>query len=80
MRIINTFFIKLIRLYQITISPDNSKLGKARYPYGYCRQYPSCSNYAIIQLKQNNVFIAIFRIIKRIIKCNPCSPISVDSN
>ena len=38
--------LKGIKLYQQVISPDHSHYGKQRYPYGYCRFKPTCSQYA----------------------------------
>lgn len=35
-----------------------------------CRYYPTCSSYALTILKKDNLFLAIFKIIKRILKCN----------
>lgn len=35
-----------------------------------CRYYPTCSQYALQQLKFSNFIIAIFAIILRILKCN----------
>ncbi|KAF0590296.1 membrane protein insertion efficiency factor, YidD family [Candidatus Campylobacter infans] len=35
-----------------------------------CRYYPSCSNYALWYLKNENFFIASFKICLRILRCN----------
>lgn len=51
----------LIRSYQKFVSP--------MFPAS-CRYRPTCSEYAIWQLKFNPVLVAIFYIFKRILKCN----------
>ena len=35
-----------------------------------CRYYPSCSEYAVWQFKNNNIFLASFSVCMRILKCN----------
>ena len=62
--------IKLIKIYQITLSPDHGLL-KFRYPYGFCRFYPTCSEYSIIAYKKHGFILGTFLTIKRIVKCNP---------
>ncbi len=62
--------ISLVKLYQKILSPDHSWL-KHRYPYGFCRFYPSCSDYAIQAIKAYGSLKGTALTIKRIIKCNP---------
>lgn len=62
MKIFIIFFIKIVRFYQIGISP---------WIGNNCRYIPTCSNYMILSLKKWNLFKAFFMSIKRIIKCNP---------
>lgn len=57
--------IKLIRIYQLTISPF---LGQN------CRFDPTCSQYALEAFKQMNFFAACFYSIKRVLKCHPFHP------
>ena len=42
-------------------------------PRGTCRYYPSCSEYAKEAIETLPFFIAIYLIVKRILKCNPFS-------
>ncbi|BBA17518.1 membrane protein insertion efficiency factor YidD [Blattabacterium cuenoti] len=65
MKIIKFFFIKIIKIYQIGISP---------WIGNNCRYIPTCSNYMILSLKRYQFFKAIFRGTIRIIKCNPWGP------
>ncbi len=62
--------IFLIKIYQKTLSPDHSWL-KARFPYGFCRFYPSCSEYAIQSIQHHGVIKGIMLSLTRIAKCNP---------
>ena len=43
-----------------------------------CRFHPTCSMYALICLKQDRLFIALIKIIKRLLKCHPWHPGGVD--
>ncbi len=61
-RIFSAFFIFLIRVYQITLSPF---LG------GHCRYQPSCSHYGIEAIKKHGPFKGGWLALKRIISCNP---------
>ncbi|AJC86059.1 membrane protein insertion efficiency factor YidD [Campylobacter sp. RM16704] len=54
--------IKLIRFYQLFISPLKPKC---------CRYYPSCSEYALWQFNKNNILKAFVAVFLRILKCNP---------
>lgn len=55
-------FIKIIRLYQILISP--------MFPPS-CRFYPTCSNYSIEAFRTHGFFYGFYLSTKRILKCNP---------
>tara|TARA_B100000401_G_C52367385_1_gene513191 strand:- start:339 stop:557 length:219 start_codon:yes stop_codon:yes gene_type:complete len=62
MKIFNTLFIYLIKVYKWLISPI---IGQN------CRYYPTCSAYCIESLQKHSLFYALFLSFKRIIKCNP---------
>ncbi|MBX4191272.1 MAG: membrane protein insertion efficiency factor YidD [Candidatus Doudnabacteria bacterium] len=59
----------LVLIYQKTLSPDHGML-KALYPYGYCKFYPTCSEYAVLVLRKDGV-LGILKIINRLIRCRP---------
>ncbi len=40
------------------------------FSYGSCRYYPTCSEYVRLQVKYNNIFLAILNSIKRVLSCN----------
>jgi uncharacterized protein len=68
-RILALPLLLLVLIYQKTLSPDHGLL-KVRYPYGYCKFYPSCSQYAVLVLKSMGI-LGLPKIIKRLISCRP---------
>lgn len=66
------FLIVLIKIYQKTISPDHGWL-RFKYPYGFCKFYPTCSQYAIEVIKLHGVVKGLFLTAIRVVKCNPFS-------
>lgn len=74
MKSVIIFFIKL---YQATLSPDHGWL-KAKYPYGFCKFYPSCSEYTKQEVARKGVFLGIIRGVIRILKCNPWAKPKID--
>ncbi|MEK7617980.1 MAG: membrane protein insertion efficiency factor YidD [Patescibacteria group bacterium] len=69
--------IKLIAFYQITISPDHGVF-RANYPYGFCRHYPSCSEYTKNAVASFGVLRGLRLGLKRILRCNPWVEPSID--
>ncbi len=63
--------IAYIHLYQRTISPDHSKLGKIMFPYGYCRFHPTCSDYGCQAIEKYGVLRGGAKALWRIVRCNP---------
>lgn len=57
--------LKLIRVYQVYLSPLK------RTPT--CRYYPTCSHYAYDSIKNRGVFLGLLYSIYRILRCNPFS-------
>ena len=64
--------LQLIKLYQKTLSPDSGWFS-VKYPNGFCRHYPTCSNYSYQAIDKYGVIRGIFKSTVRIIKCNPFS-------
>jgi hypothetical protein len=62
MKLINTFVISIIKLYQFFVSP---------FIGSNCRYLPTCSEYFIESLKINGFFKGMFLGIRRILKCHP---------
>ena len=72
----NVVFV-LIRLYQKTISPDHGWF-KAKYPQGFCRFYPTCSEYGYQVIKKRGLLIGAPLLVWRILRCNPWNKGGVD--
>ncbi len=72
-----TISIKLIRLYQKTLSPDHSPR-RAFHPAGFCRHYPTCSEYAIAAIEQKGVIRGVGLASWRVLRCNPWAKPSID--
>lgn len=66
----------LIIIYQKTISPDHGPF-KFLFPHGYCKYYPTCSEYGR-QAIEKGLVKGLFKTIWRIIRCNPWSRGGVD--
>ena len=66
---IKKFFLLLIKIYQIVISP---------YLGNNCRYYPTCSNYAIEAIEKKGIIIGIRMSILRILRCNPWGGSGID--
>jgi uncharacterized protein len=69
-------FLVMALIYQRTLSPDHGIL-KPWYPYGYCKFYPSCSEYTVQVLRKNGM-LGLPKIIKRLISCRPGVAPAVD--
>ncbi|MBU0636642.1 MAG: membrane protein insertion efficiency factor YidD [Patescibacteria group bacterium] len=64
------FLIKLLKLYQRTLSFDHG-IFKVFFPNGFCRFQPTCSNYAIAAIEKHGVIKGSIKILWRILRCNP---------
>jgi len=64
-RIIGAMFIRLIRFYQIGISP---MIGPS------CRYTPTCSQYGIEAIQKYGPLIGLYKTTKRILRCHPWHP------
>ena len=62
MKIFSYLLIKIIKVYQLIISP---------YLGNNCRYLPTCSEYFIDCLKLNGILKGSFLGIKRILRCHP---------
>lgn len=61
-KLVASFFIALIRLYQIAISP---------WLPSSCRFTPSCSHYGIEALRKHGAIKGVWLTIRRVARCNP---------
>ncbi|MGL4820388.1 MAG: membrane protein insertion efficiency factor YidD [Bacilli bacterium] len=67
---INKGLRKLIRLYQIYLSPWKAT--------PTCRFYPTCSQYGLEAIEMHGALKGSYLMIKRILKCHPLHPGGVD--
>jgi putative membrane protein insertion efficiency factor len=70
--VVKQVILKLIRLYQKTISFDHGPLKKF-FPVGYCKFSPTCSMYMYTAINRFGVIKGGWLGIKRIVRCNPYS-------
>ncbi|MFA5967358.1 MAG: membrane protein insertion efficiency factor YidD [Patescibacteria group bacterium] len=63
-------FLRLIRVYQASLSPDHGWF-RLRYPHGFCRFYPSCSQYAYESIAKHGANKGSWLAVQRICKCVP---------
>ncbi|HBD05754.1 TPA: membrane protein insertion efficiency factor YidD [Candidatus Uhrbacteria bacterium] len=74
---INTVVCGIIRSYQKTISPDHGAISRL-FPNGYCKYYPSCSEYSRQCFKKHGLVRASKLSLYRILRCNPISQGGID--
>jgi len=67
----------VIRLYQKTLSFDHGLPSKL-YPQGYCRFYPTCSQYGYKCIEDHGVMKGGVLTAWRILRCNPFNQGGVD--
>jgi putative membrane protein insertion efficiency factor len=73
---IKRLFIAAIRLYQATLSPDHGILRKR---HGFCRFYPTCSQYAVEAIEKYGVLRGTTRAALRVARCNPFTKPGIDT-
>jgi len=68
----------LIKLYQKTVSPDHG-LFRWLFSQGFCRFYPSCSEYGYQAINKKGLVVGLAKTFWRILRCNPWSRGGVDA-
>lgn len=69
--------VYVIKIYQKTISFDHGMLSKF-YPNGFCKFYPSCSEYAVQAIDKKGLTRGSYLTMKRLIRCTPWSKGGID--
>ena len=69
---IRLFVLKLIRIYQKTLSFDHG-LFSLFFPNGYCRFRPTCSEYGYQAIEKYGVIKGGLMALMRVLRCNPFS-------
>lgn len=67
----------MIRVYQKTLSFDHGWLSTL-YPQGFCRFYPTCSEYGYKCMESHGVTKGSVLTLWRILRCNPFSKGGID--
>lgn len=70
MKLLKKLILKIIRIYQATLSPDHGVVSQ-RFPYGYCRFHPTCSEYSYQSIEKYGIIKGTWYSMKRIVRCNP---------
>lgn len=68
----------IMKIYQRFFSPDHSFWSDKFYPHGYCKFYPTCSEYYKESIKKKGVIKGSLSGIWRVLRCNPWSEGGVD--
>ena len=71
------FIIKLIKLYQKTLSFDHGVF-KFLFPHGYCRFHATCSEYGIQAIEKYGIIKGVIKTSWRILRCNPWNKGGID--
>jgi len=66
------FVLRMIKVYQKTLSFDYG-IPKVFYPHGFCRFYPTCSEYGYQAIEKYGIIKGGLLAFGRILRCNPFS-------
>jgi len=69
--------LSIIRLYQKTLSPDHGWF-KHKHPYGYCKFYPTCSEYIYQAIEKKGMIKGLGLGFLRVLRCNPWNKNRID--
>jgi hypothetical protein len=69
--------VALINAYQLILSPDHSWL-KAKFPHGYCKFYPSCSQYSKEAFIKFGFLRGLVLSVMRVLRCHPWAEPKID--
>lgn len=64
------FVLRLIKIYQKTLSFDYG-IFRHLFPHGFCRFYPTCSEYGYQAVEKYGVIKGGMLALWRILRCNP---------
>ncbi|MBI5466893.1 MAG: membrane protein insertion efficiency factor YidD [Candidatus Kerfeldbacteria bacterium] len=68
---------RLIVIYQQTLSPDHG-WNRAAHPHGFCRYYPTCSEYTRQAVMRFGVMSGLWLGFRRILRCHPWAAGGID--
>jgi len=64
--------LKIIRLYQKTLSPDQGWF-RVYFPHGFCRFHPHCSEYSYQAIAKYGFLKGGVKALWRVLRCHPLS-------
>lgn len=67
----------IIRFYQRTLSPDHGAF-RAQHPHGFCRFYPTCSEFTRQAVLRHGTVAGLWLGLKRLGRCHPWSAGGID--
>jgi putative membrane protein insertion efficiency factor len=70
---IKSIELKLIRIYQNTLSLDHGYMGKLKPNVRNCKFVPTCSEYGYSAVERFGIFKGNILTLKRVLRCNPWS-------
>jgi putative membrane protein insertion efficiency factor len=70
--IVRFIFIKIIEIYQHTLSPDHGWF-RGKYLGGYCKYTPTCSEYSKSAIMKYGTMRGVPKAVWRVLRCNPWS-------
>lgn len=76
-KIIRKIAVLPIILYQKTMSPDHGPI-RIYFKHGYCRFYPTCSEYSKQAILKYGIIRGGLKGIYRVLRCNPWNKGGID--
>lgn len=70
--------VKIIKIYQKTLSPDSGFLNKIGLTKNTCKFFPTCSEYTIQAVEKYGVLIGLYKGFCRILRCHPWQKNHID--
>jgi uncharacterized protein len=70
--------IRIVGLYQKTLSPDHSPWMRRLFPGGHCKYTPSCSEYSRLSFQKHGFILGTLKSLWRVLRCNPWSKGGMD--
>lgn len=75
---IGKIVIRLIKIYQKTLSPDTGVLNKIGLTKNVCVFSPTCSEYTIQAVENYGVIRGLYKGVRRILRCHPWQKDHID--
>jgi len=70
--------VKLIKIYQKTLSPDSGFPNKIGLTKNTCKFFPTCSEYTIQAVEKYGVLKGLYKGFCRVLRCHPWQKEHID--